>query len=258
MEPEPDQELISVTSPDLPINDHLEHLEPVVPRVRLFPVMVPKPTIIQIADVGRNSGVSGEVECLQLIFQCEDIRGHPDEQKSPTSCARIYADIQMSRSLRRVGMICRYVVPRLAHYGIEPEPEPIPVTSHEMTINYHLQHFEAVVPRCEDIRGHPDEQKSPTSWYDMPLCGSTHGAQLPPMKMTINDHLEHFEAVVPRVYVMKESGEVECLHLIFQCEDIRGHPDKLESPTAGMICRFVFPRLEALQGVARTNPSNLP
>ncbi|CAG2231528.1 unnamed protein product [Mytilus edulis] len=42
------------------------------------------------------------------------------------------------------------------------------------------------------------------------------------------------------------------------CEDIRGDPDKLESPTAGMICRFVFPRLEALQGVARTNPSNLP
>ncbi|CAG2242309.1 unnamed protein product [Mytilus edulis] len=125
---------------------------------------------------------------------------------------RIYADIQISRSLRRVGMPCRYVVPRLEHYGMEPEPEPelIPVTSHEMTINYHLEHFQAVVPRvrlfsvmvpkpaniqidkcgkshneelgvlektqCEDIRGHPDEQKSPTSWYDMPLCGSTPGA----------------------------------------------------------------------------------
>ncbi|VDH99369.1 Hypothetical predicted protein [Mytilus galloprovincialis] len=62
---------------------------------------------------------------------------------------RIYADVQISRSLRRVGMPCRYVVPRLEHYGMEPEPEPepIPVTSHEMTINYHLEHFEAVVPR---------------------------------------------------------------------------------------------------------------
>ncbi|CAG2212300.1 unnamed protein product [Mytilus edulis] len=27
--------------------------------------------------------------------------------------------------------------------------------------------------QCEDINGHPDEQKSPTSWYAMPLCGPT-------------------------------------------------------------------------------------
>ncbi|CAG2240346.1 unnamed protein product [Mytilus edulis] len=69
MEPEPDQELISDTSPDLPINDHLEHLEPVVPRVRLFPVMVPKPTIIQIADVGKNSGdVQGPGAMLTILI----------------------------------------------------------------------------------------------------------------------------------------------------------------------------------------------
>ncbi|VDH99364.1 Hypothetical predicted protein [Mytilus galloprovincialis] len=46
----------------------------------------------------------------------------------------------------------------------------------ELPISFDLKHFEAVAPRCEDIRGHPDEQKSPTSWCDMPLCGSTPGA----------------------------------------------------------------------------------
>ncbi|CAG2224305.1 unnamed protein product [Mytilus edulis] len=129
MKPEPDQELISVTSPDLPINYHLEHLEPVVPRVRLFSVMIHKPAIIQIADGG------------------EIVEVEPAHEELSVLDVRIYADIQMSRSLRRVGMPCRYVVPRLEHYGMEPEPEPIPVTSHEMTINYHLEHFEAVVPR---------------------------------------------------------------------------------------------------------------
>ncbi|CAG2231530.1 unnamed protein product [Mytilus edulis] len=132
MEPEPDQELISDTSPDLPINDHLEHLEPVVPRVRLFPVMVPKPTIIQIADVGRNSGVSGEVECLQLIFQCEDIRGHPDEQKSPTS----WYDMPLCGS-----------TPGALRDGTRTGTITKPSYLHDMTINYHLEHFEAVVPR---------------------------------------------------------------------------------------------------------------
>ncbi|VDH99365.1 Hypothetical predicted protein [Mytilus galloprovincialis] len=64
--------------------------------------------------------------------------------------------------------------------------------------------------KCEDIYGHPDEQKSLTSWYAMPLCGSTprsttgwsqsqNQSQLPPFELPIRYHLEHFEAVVPRV-----------------------------------------------------------
>ena len=62
---------------------------------------------------------------------------------------RIYADIQVSRSLRRVGMPCRYVVPRLEHYGMKPEPdqELISVTFPDLPINYHLEHLEPVVPR---------------------------------------------------------------------------------------------------------------
>ncbi|VDI81529.1 Hypothetical predicted protein [Mytilus galloprovincialis] len=66
------------------------------------------------------------------------------------------------------------------------------------------------IVECEDIYGHPDEQKSLTSWYAMPLCGSTprsttgwsqsqNQSQLPPFELPIRYHLEHFEAVVPRV-----------------------------------------------------------
>ncbi|VDH99367.1 Hypothetical predicted protein [Mytilus galloprovincialis] len=104
----------------------------------------------------------------------------------------------MSKSLRRVGND----MPLCGSTRMEPSLPPM-----KMTINDHLEHFEAV---CEDKRGHPDEQKSPTSWYDMPLCvpmlKSTTGwsqnrnqSQLPPFELPISFDLKHFEAVAPRV-----------------------------------------------------------
>ncbi|CAG2242308.1 unnamed protein product [Mytilus edulis] len=224
------------------INNHLEHFEAVVPRVRLLSVIVPKPANIQIAN--------------------EIVEVEPAREELGVLDARIYADIQMSRSLRRVSIPCRYVVPRPEHYGMEPErePEPIPVTSHEMTINYHLEHFEAVVPRCEDIRGHPDEQKSATSWCAMPLCCSTPGELGREPEPDQRANLIKFKHYLTCVCYEKVSGEVECLQLIVQCEDIGGHPDEQESPTnwyAMPLCGSTPGALRARAGT-RTNPNYLP
>ncbi|VDI69837.1 Hypothetical predicted protein [Mytilus galloprovincialis] len=73
---------IQVISPEQPINNYLEHFEAVVSRARFNSVMVLKPAIK--GGNGWNSVQGRFSHCLEL-FECEDINGHPDEQKSPTS-----------------------------------------------------------------------------------------------------------------------------------------------------------------------------
>ncbi|CAG2254573.1 unnamed protein product [Mytilus edulis] len=242
---------------------------------------ITKPSYLQRHDSKLSSRAfrSSSTSCTIILrygsstgkySNCEIVEVEPAHEELRLLDARIYADIQMSRSLRRVGMICRYVVPRLAHYGIEPEPEPIPVTSHEMTINYHLQHFEAVVPRCEDIRGHPDEHKSPTSWYGMPLCGSTPGALRDGTRtgtITKPSYLQRHDSklssrafrssstsctIILRYgsstgkYSNCEIVEVEPAHEELRLLDARIYADIQMSRSlrrVGMICRYVVPRL---------------
>ncbi|XP_071124234.1 uncharacterized protein [Mytilus edulis] len=57
-------------------------------------------------------------------------------------------------------------------------PEPVPVSSCSPTLNdgyrFDIEEYGAKTDeKCEDINGHPDDQKSSTSWYAMPLCGPT-------------------------------------------------------------------------------------
>ncbi|CAC5392256.1 unnamed protein product [Mytilus coruscus] len=71
--------------------------------------------------------------CLQFVLECEDIRGHTDEQSSPTSWN-----------------VITHVAPRcsLRILWLEPESVLIPVASPELPRNNQPEHCTTVVHRA--------------------------------------------------------------------------------------------------------------
>ncbi|CAC5370114.1 unnamed protein product [Mytilus coruscus] len=130
--------------------------------------------------------------CLQFVLQCEDIRGHTDEQSSTTSWN-----------------VITHVAPRcsLRILGLEPEPVLIPVAYPELPRKNQPEYLTTV---CEDTRGHIDEQESPTSWnvitHVAPRCSlRILGLEPEPVlipvaypEMPSNSQTEHCKTVVHR------------------------------------------------------------